>query len=1208
MNYCQDRNSLLEKKWIDQSSRFSKKLLPESFRIDEKTLTDFAAFASEYGKLISFFNVSDRPDGDWSSFFRDDPTISLFFLQSLNTDKWSNHASETLQAFEKAKNGNTKLNALKDLVVLSTAIFSEIEQAASNIHFYKDFHTQILKYITGRFSPFFLVIAETNKILRNDYEWKNPLAVSFDISFGSYWFSDKAFTFSETGNWIDAAIQSIGTTLPKVIRDIEVLKKETNAFLNEEALKSGTIKPHIALFIAFCELYQHAQRKINNISEKHLKHYYEEILNLKPLIGNKDSVYVAFNLTKGSDSVQLTQENKLNYTSKKVGEREYFILDQPLSVHEGSITKIMSVNVSPQPWLGTFMNRKASEVSVFDLFYPGKNNYELGFEIASQYLILEEGDRRITFDFALERMEIIRLKETISANFFPFDLEKLNTLISGSWSVSYSNTEGMQPVDEKSLGFYFHGDVEEEILNLRFDILIKKHELPCIALKSDDPTQDAVLKFALTPKAAPLYSVFRDLSFSNATLNIAVIGIKDLLVQNDFGLLENGHPFEPFGPRPTLGSNLFIGHKNLFLKPLKELIINLEWNNLPLDENGFKEYYKAYEGIEDNSSFKVALSSLKDKNWLPSENKQVLDLFTGIPTDDSLENNAVSPIRRLNEIDLQSLGLNSEARISGPLTEYDITSTDGFIRLELCYPEAGFGHDQYTDLIQKMAFKAVKEKKEPELVNEPYTPSLKSISLEYKAGIDIKQWGEKVTLKKIHPFGSEIVTEQKNWSLLPYFPDGGSFFIGLDPVLNNKEISFLFKVSNRNLHRNDSDSKGFSMSVLEGSHWHSLPGEKISSDSTKQLQRTGILKLQLPDIDPKNNAMDAENIWLRFDLADPHSGYFIENIHLNAGLASRENFLQSDSEPAAERTIISLKDPLIQIEKIDQPYKSFDGRNPETIYEFRLRASERIRHKARSVSNQDIEHLLLGRFPEIQSLKILNHFNGDLQFQPGATSVVVIPVENEESDALERYFPKEKLMVMQDYLNVRALSGMKISVVNPVYEKIRLKFNVKFRSAYDEKLAFKKLHNKIMNFLDPWKSYKIISQGGIIPVTTILNEIELEEYVDFVTNFSVFHIVNDQIINLNASQQSNIVIKAKYPVSVLIPDIYHKLLPFNDTIATDKPGINDMMIGNDFLVNETLSNTSSGLGFDTIEKTFRLSSESGKISGEKHTFTLYLKD
>ena len=46
---------------------------------------------------------------------------------------------------------------------------------------------------------------------------------------------------------------------------------------------------------------------------------------------------------------------------------------------------------------------------------------------------------------------------------------------------------------------------------------------------------------------------------------------------------------------------------------------------------------------------------------------------------------------------------------------------------------------------------------------------------------------------------------------------------------------------------------------------------------------------------------------------------------------------------------------------------------------------------------------------------------------------------------------------------------MNVSVINPIYEKVSLKFNVKFIEGYNEKLGFKKLKDKIISFLDPWK-------------------------------------------------------------------------------------------------------------------------------------------
>ena len=102
--------------------------------------------------------------------------------------------------------------------------------------------------------------------------------------------------------------------------------------------------------------------------------------------------------------------------------------------------------------------------------------------------------------------------------------------------------------------------------------------------------------------------------------------------------------------------------------------------------------------------------------------------------------------------------------------------------------------------------------------------------------------------------------------------------------------------------------------------------------------------------------------------------------------------------------------------------------------------------------------------------------------------------------------------------------------------------------------------------------------------------------------------MNGQIINLNTAQNNNEIIRPKYPVSVLIPDNNHKLLSFNDQIATDKPGINDMMIGNDFLIDINLVNADEGLGFDVLEKTFRLKSEPENKKSLNNIFTLYLNE
>ena len=92
--------------------------------------------------------------------------------------------------------------------------------------------------------------------------------------------------------------------------------------------------------------------------------------------------------------------------------------------------------------------------------------------------------------------------------------------------------------------------------------------MPCIPLIENSEINESSLLFLLNENGANLYTFFRDINFSKADLSIAVIGVKELILSNDYGSLSNEKPMEPFGPQPKVGASLYIGHKNLFLKPL----------------------------------------------------------------------------------------------------------------------------------------------------------------------------------------------------------------------------------------------------------------------------------------------------------------------------------------------------------------------------------------------------------------------------------------------------------------------------------------------------------------------------------------------------------------------------------------------------------------------------------------------------------------
>ena len=62
---------------LSQSDRFLEALEKDFFLIDEFDFKSFIEFLSAHANQIAYFNDRNILDGDWTSFFNHDPTLSL---------------------------------------------------------------------------------------------------------------------------------------------------------------------------------------------------------------------------------------------------------------------------------------------------------------------------------------------------------------------------------------------------------------------------------------------------------------------------------------------------------------------------------------------------------------------------------------------------------------------------------------------------------------------------------------------------------------------------------------------------------------------------------------------------------------------------------------------------------------------------------------------------------------------------------------------------------------------------------------------------------------------------------------------------------------------------------------------------------------------------------------------------------------------------
>ncbi len=76
-----DRDPLLYRDGTAQSQRQPKAMTPDYVAVEERTITEVFTFIQNYAKELYFYDLTDTPVGDWSSFFNQDIDDIIAFVQ-----------------------------------------------------------------------------------------------------------------------------------------------------------------------------------------------------------------------------------------------------------------------------------------------------------------------------------------------------------------------------------------------------------------------------------------------------------------------------------------------------------------------------------------------------------------------------------------------------------------------------------------------------------------------------------------------------------------------------------------------------------------------------------------------------------------------------------------------------------------------------------------------------------------------------------------------------------------------------------------------------------------------------------------------------------------------------------------------------------------------------------------------------------------------
>ncbi|TAM21789.1 MAG: hypothetical protein EPN68_11715 [Rhodanobacter sp.] len=685
-----------------------------------------------------------------------------------------------------------------------------------------------------------------------------------------------------------------------------------------------------------------------------------------------------------------------------------------------------------------------------------------------------------------------------------------------------------------------------------------------------------------------VYSLLQQWTLHDIVLGIEVRGARDVALYNQLGRLDAGKPFQPFGPMPTLGSYCVFGSAELARKPLRSLRLRLRWGQLPGGVGGFAERYRGYPGTWTNASFQVRPGVLRDGQW-HGGTAGCLPLFRGDGRlDDAIE-------LALPEADL-ALYHRAQMQPATPFT-YGANTRNGFFRLELGAPDAAFGHGLYPHLLAEALTRNARMKKAKltvPLPQEPYTPIVEQVSLDYTASqlITLKPSAEPsaVQLFHLYPFGHDRPQASAGTdgvSLLPRYHQDGQLYLGLSGTDPQGVLNLFFQLRAESaLERWQIMRPRPIWSVWGEDGWRVLEADRLLSDGTLGFLRSGVVSLDLP-AGMRNDAsrLPGGLYWLRLSASgelDCFAGLYGAYAQVIEVQCVRPRAHEEGGTPLPAGTIKAPLHAIGGLQSVQQIGPSFGLRPPDVAGVLRARSAERLRHKNRTGTPWDYERLLLDAFPQLFKVKCFANdqtTDAAVSARPGGVLVVVVPAPRQGVLFRNTEAPRFDAAVLEQmtaHVRERSAPGIRIVVRNAAYERIQVRCVVRLARGSHPGTSLIRINRAIVEFLSPWHvgghraefDWDIRSEA----IEACLRELD---EVEAVGAMSLLHVVQSDanIYQLHDTARRGRVrplrqVRPVQPWSLALPTSHHliELVDAASTGAAVATGVGKLEVGSTFIV------------------------------------------
>ncbi|MBS1530508.1 MAG: hypothetical protein JSU01_09385 [Bacteroidetes bacterium] len=1200
-----------------QDERRIATLMPDFIEVDERDISSLLKFITELSAQFNYYDAGNNLQGDWQDFFLSDIHVLRVMVSGYDLAEQLNKFLQLEDALYLAET-NPELTAglkkLFDFVMGVLDLMHELHRRLENLAGSSPVVGDMLK-VVDNFDDELACLEEYNREAVAQFGGDLEMYVRSGLKKKRRGTKEITQIFSHgitVREKILNALPGIKDVFSGLSTKFSHLQGITQFYLDNTTLLEEHFPPHLALYLAFLHLYRHLQGKINSITKDHLDLYYKRILGIGMKGAERDRAHLVFEKDPALPNVQLNAGEELLAQVPGQQEPAAFTLDDAILVTDVQIAELKTLCLAPGstqelliykgnypcPTAAAALKNKAPVKTWPVLGEPqdglpaGAKTMQLadiGLMLASPVLYLPDGQRTISIYIDIDDDAFDGFVSELSGDSAKDPTIVSHQLLSDAFLIDYTDTAGWKKVRK------YNAALNMAQQRLEIDMQVNNADQVFDLYKPEVhggtfDIQWPVVRILLNNDAANYpFILLRSIKMDRVTIRAAVTGSKKIRLQNSIGPLSPVTLSQPFGPIPAIGSYLEVASSNIFNKYTRSFCLKIDWADLPRDPGGWATYYRAYNNNINNNSFKVKLSAAGNGKFVPDEQaRQEFALFeTG--EDATLRNTTA-----LRNIDVKRLEFSDSPLLNLDEAAAAKNVAAGTVRIELTAPNDAFGHRLFPQIFPQIVLHNARRSKKLELPNQPYIPSMHGLSVDYvlehseslatgnvqdKADIDLKVF-------HLYPFGYEkIYPAEKGapYSFIPDFDQENNLFIGLKGVSPGQELSLLFQVRENNYDELP-ETADVSWSYLDGNQWVYLSEKDVLRDDTHNFINKGIVRLKLPRfLKTGNTILSPQLYWIRASAKRLNAVRSnITGIYAQAATVTRAPAEPIRALILPAGSIQMFRRKIAGISTVTQPFASFGGSFAESDEQYYIRVSERLRHGQKLLTRKDIEQAILDRFPGILMAKCISpqEYAGPLIGK--STKVILIPKEKANGLFLSDE-PKVDLSVRYDvkmFLETVVQSFLKIEIENPVYERIKVICEVKFRndSGTDTGMLAGKLAADIKRYLCPWlyvegSDFKI---GSGIYMSEMLNFIKKQPYIKQVKNFSLVHFFSDtddmndekKARVIEYIQDNDVYIKGATPESVLIPSKSHLISIQDDgkEPITGGVGISEFEITDELLV------------------------------------------